>query len=609
MPPLHSEFENVTAGGLLSMDLNRLPPIHPDGGVVDGEETDIDATTRTMGCSSLPLQPTYSAAPRHRERSISIRKARKRGFFTSNNNCSTAMVAAITVTAALLCGTALLASASTATAGGGANGMEVGVPDGLLFASETIIGDAASTNSNIRGLNVGSDSSSTTSTHHHQQQQPQNNNNEHGRVHPIHRIYRDNAHIRRRVEEELENSLPYFQTGIRGDPSHRVNYVNHPFDKLRKEREEKEMLENNGEGLNKEEDEARKRRHNRNLQDNPEGNTIDNNGASQTPNTDGTTTVDIDDPFQPIRIHFDTTALDAEYSSDNALRIEFVKNTILPRMANYWTSALSVVPVEGNLLVSTSELQGRLYCGDSEFSKVPATHISSGVPDADLVLYVSGAPSQRFCGPSTLAVAVACNFDQFDRPTAGAINFCLDQIDLDDEGKASESVTDDNVDVAVHEAAHVLGMSSNSYRFFWDPISGLERTGRPFSAKSVICVDGVERSLILPSDNTMKFFIATSGQRYASIVTPKVATISRNQFDCQELNGAQLENQPTGENSCTGDHWDERMYYPEALSGVISPTTNVVSPLTLALLEDSGWYRANYTKSHVSPWGKRERVV
>jgi leishmanolysin-like peptidase len=193
---------------------------------------------------------------------------------------------------------------------------------------------------------------------------------------------------------------------------------------------------------------------------------------------------------------------------------------------------------------------------------------------------------------------------KFDRPTAGAINFCLDQIDLDESGSVSESITQDNVDVAVHEAAHVLGMSSNSYRFFWDPETGTERTARPFTSQSVVCVDGVERTLVLPDENTMKFFIATSGQRYASIVTAKVATVARNQFDCQELEGAQLENQPTGENSCTGDHWDERMFYPEALSGVISPTTNVLSPLTLALLEDSGWYRGNYTKANVSPWGE-----
>ncbi|KAL7469167.1 hypothetical protein ACHAXS_009429 [Conticribra weissflogii] len=385
--------------------------------------------------------------------------------------------------------------------------------------------------------------------------------------HPIHRIYRDNASVRRRAEE-AENSLPYFQTGIRGDPNHIVPYKNHPFDVLRAKRERDAA----GRSLQTED--------------------VASDGADP----DG-------DPFRPIRIQFETSALDDERTASNGPKIEFVKNVILPRMKDFWTSALSVVPVEGNLLISTADLQGRLYCGDTEFAKVPAAHMSTGVADADLVLYVSGAPSARFCGPSTLAVAVACNFDQFDRPTAGAVNFCLDQIELDDSGGASESIIEDNVDVAVHEAAHVLGMSSNSYRFFWDPDTGEPRTPRPFTAKTVVCVDGVERTLILPADNTMKFFIATNGQRYASIVTPKVATVARNQFDCQELNGAQLENQPTGDNSCTGDHWDERMFYPESLSGVISPTTNVLSPVTLAILEDSGWYKANYTKSHVSPWG------
>lgn len=64
-----------------------------------------------------------------------------------------------------------------------------------------------------------------------------------------------------------------------------------------------------------------------------------------------------------------------------------------------------------------------------------------------------------------------------------------------------------------------------------------------------------------------------------------------------------LENQPTGENSCTGDHWDERLFYDNALSGVISPTTNILTPMTLALFEDSGWYKANYTQAKISPWG------
>jgi leishmanolysin len=39
------------------------------------------------------------------------------------------------------------------------------------------------------------------------------------------------------------------------------------------------------------------------------------------------------------------------------------------------------------------------------------------------------------------------------------------------------------------------------------------------------------------------------------------------------------------------------------MTPVISPTENLFSSLTLALMEDSGWYRANYTMSRMSPWG------
>mmetsp|Transcript_7947 Transcript_7947/g.11164 ORF Transcript_7947/g.11164 Transcript_7947/m.11164 type:complete len:650 (-) Transcript_7947:157-2106(-) len=304
-----------------------------------------------------------------------------------------------------------------------------------------------------------------------------------------------------------------------------------------------------------------------------------------------------------MRIHFETSALDSMRTTTNGPQIDFIKNEILPRTANFWSSALKVVPVEGSLFISPSELVSRIYCGDSEFSRVPNEHISVGVKDTDLILYVSGQPSPTFCGEFTLAVAVACNFDQFDRPTAGAINFCIDQIELNDDGTASETVIEDNTDVAVHEAAHVLGMSSNSFRFYWDSERGIPYTSRPFSSSTVTCVNGKEESLILPAENTMKFFIAKNGQRHASIVTPRVRAVARNQFDCQTVEGAQLENQPTGSQSCTGDHWDERLFYPEALSGVISPNSNFVSALTFALMEDSGWYMANYSHSRMSPWG------
>ncbi len=369
----------------------------------------------------------------------------------------------------------------------------------------------------------------------------------------IRRLYGpENAHVRRNIREVAERP-ERSRTGILGDASHKIPYQNHPYDKSRK------------------------------LEDAA-------NAASE-------------DLFKPMRITFYTSALDDLRTADNAAKIDFIESEILPRTAEFWSAALSVVPVSGNLLISTAELDSRSFCGDSEFTQVPAEHISTGITNTDLILYVSGTPSSRFCSGTTLAVAVSCNFDQYDRPTAGAINVCMDQIDLNDDGTASAATIQNNVDVMIHEVAHVLGHSSNSYPFYWDSETGTARTPRPFESTTMTCVDDVERNLVLPAENTMKFSQSSNGQRYAMIVTPKVQAIARNQFDCQSLEGAKLENQPTGSDSCTGDHWDEHDYYIEALSGVISPTTNVLSHLTLALMEDSGWYRANYTQGRMNPWG------
>mmetsp|Transcript_3820 Transcript_3820/g.10026 ORF Transcript_3820/g.10026 Transcript_3820/m.10026 type:complete len:886 (-) Transcript_3820:158-2815(-) len=397
----------------------------------------------------------------------------------------------------------------------------------------------------------------------------------------IRRLYGpENGEVRKHVrllEEKSERS----RTGFMGDPDHEVSYENHPYQKSY---------------------DKRRRERQRRLQDTEfVSGVIDTDGVTTTTSDESAT--DGTDLYKPLRIRFETQALDDTRDANNAAKIDFIKTQILPRTSEYWSQALSVVPVAGNLKISSAELENREFCGDSEFTKVPFEHISVGIPDIDLVLYVSGTPSSRFCRGTTLAVAVACNFDQFDRPTAGAINVCLDRIELNEDGTASDAIVEDNTDVLKHETAHVLGHSSNSYRFFWDAETGKERTPRPFESRTVTCVDDVERSLILPGEDTMQFFEGRNGQRYAAIVTPKVRAMARNQFNCQSLPGAKLENQPTGDESCTGDHWDEHDYYPEALSGVISPTTNIMSHMTLALFEDSGWYRANYTQGRMNPWG------
>ena len=211
------------------------------------------------------------------------------------------------------------------------------------------------------------------------------------RQHVIRRLYGpENASVRKHVRL-LEEKSDRSQTGFLGDPNHKVPYENHPYER-------------------------------RSLQDNT---------------TEPTYIEPVASNYKPMRIRFETAALDSRRDSDNAAKIDFIKNKILPTTAKFWATALSVVPVSGNLKVSTSELDNREYCGDSEFTRVPSEHIATGVTNTDLLLYVSGTPSSRFCSGTTLAVAVACNFDQFDRPTTGAINVCLDQIELDSNGNVN----------------------------------------------------------------------------------------------------------------------------------------------------------------------------
>jgi hypothetical protein len=213
----------------------------------------------------------------------------------------------------------------------------------------------------------------------------------------------ENAQVRRNVRE-LEERSQRSKTGLLGDPNHRLAYDNHPYDKSNP---------------------------NRKLQV-------------------------VDGVFKPMRIQYHTEALDSIRTDENAAKIDFIESEILPRTAEFWSQSLSVVPISGNLLISSNELDGREFCGDSEFTQVPDEHVSVGIPNTDLILYVSGVPSSRFCSGTTLAVAVSCNFDQYDRPTAGAINICLDQIQLGSDGTASPAVVQDNVDVLVGIRGAVL---------------------------------------------------------------------------------------------------------------------------------------------------------
>ena len=187
---------------------------------------------------------------------------------------------------------------------------------------------------------------------------------------------------------------------------------------------------------------------------------------------------------------------------------------------------------------------------------------------------------------------------------SGFINFCLDEIPVHSSGKVKQSDIQNLISVGIHEFAHVLGMNGESWKFFRHPLTGEPMTERPFTKVNRVCVNGKKfKDVVIPSCRTIQEGKSSNGMPYFEIVTPTVRQVVRNQFGCQTLTGARLENQPTNEYDCFGTHWDERYFYADTLSAYYTPEADYFSALTLAVLEDSGWYKTNYTIAEASPFG------
>lgn len=72
-------------------------------------------------------------------------------------------------------------------------------------------------------------------------------------------------------------------------------------------------------------------------------------------------------------------------------------------------------------------------------------------------------------------------------------------------------------------------------------------------------------------------------------------------FNCSSLEGAELENQ--GGPGTELAHWEKRLFENEGMTGAFTQNS-AFSRITLALMEDTGWYEANYDMAEPLIWGK-----
>ncbi|CAK9312628.1 unnamed protein product [Citrullus colocynthis] len=236
----------------------------------------------------------------------------------------------------------------------------------------------------------------------------------------------------------------------------------------------------------------------------------------------------------------------------------------LGQTADWFRRALAVEPVKGNL-----RLSGYSACGQDGGVQLPREYVEEGIPKADLVLLVTTRPTTG----NTLAWAVACERDQWGRAIAGHVNVAPRHLTAEAETLLSATL--------IHEVMHVLGFDPHAFAHFRD-----ERKRRRTRVTEHILDERLGRTV-------------------TRVVLPRVVMHSRYHYGAFAENFTGLELEDGGGRGTSGSHWEKRLLMNEIMTGSVD-TRSVVSKMTLALLEDSGWYQANYSMADRLDWGRNQ---
>ncbi|XP_034944355.1 leishmanolysin-like peptidase [Chelonus insularis] len=336
---------------------------------------------------------------------------------------------------------------------------------------------------------------------------------------------------------------------------------------------------------------------------------------------------------QPLRI---LLSYDESVYRLDAEKFDLINNTILPEAVHFWERTLMVRETRNTIRLNRKCESNQIfvkdhyaYCIDSCRATtmcgdvvVPESHLDvcrtcnatghncrvqpgsvagEGINGADFVFYVSAMPTERCHSGLTVAYAAHCQQESaLDRPIAGHANLCPGSIST----KPQELET--LLSTVKHEILHALGFSASLYAFYRDE-NGDPRTPRRSDTGKPPLNEKLQTHQW--SESTIKTIVrpqwhvrgGTVERSMQMIVTPKVRKEVREHFKCPALEGAELEDQ--GEDGTALTHWEKRVFENEAMTGTHTQNP-VYSRITLALMEDTGWYSANYSMAQSLRWGR-----
>jgi hypothetical protein len=274
--------------------------------------------------------------------------------------------------------------------------------------------------------------------------------------------------------------------------------------------------------------------------------------------------------WEPIRIHLDFSFIENNVGRGKVNKIDLLdlRDNIMPKTKDILEKLLKVKRIQNKL---------KLNAPNCDAIPIPEKyHSDSEGVDADLVIFVMIDDTGFFLENKIEAAAIHClQHSETRRPIAGYIQF-------KPELKVTNSTAlDYMVWLSVHEITHILVMNSGLYDDYINPDS-----------LAPLGIDTTLSRLRLPDGRVMN-----------TIKSKKVMDKAQNHFGCNDFAGVPLEF--NGGPGTAGAHWSKKFMNTDVMIGD-SYGENLISDITLALFEDSGWYKVDYDQANLFIWGKNK---
>ena len=265
------------------------------------------------------------------------------------------------------------------------------------------------------------------------------------------------------------------------------------------------------------------------------------------------------DGFKDFNIHLDLLNFEDEVKLYNLTDRRELYINGMNKAIKTIKSLLKVKPIERNYGFTDDQLTNiEIYNWNKTLI---GNNCSKGMFELgiDLFIFVRFGNNQEM-GEQTLAAAGVRYFSPSNyQPLIGIVNINRDvNFTKNNSLRQFESII-------LHEFTHILGFSN--YYF---------------------------SELNMTFNESQKYFINST----------RVVNVAKKYFNCETIKGVQLEEY--GGDGTSGSHWEERILLGDIMGGIVYEEEEVISEFTLALLEDLGFYKANYYTGGLMKYGKNK---